>query len=127
MDKSLILCTCISCLKNNSDGKLVAQSVYYRYQKKTQILLEKELSDNEDMNKIDYQMSKENEENESEINEIKYLSASKKISEDDDFLDNEDYNIFNENNSEEDNDNDNDDDDDNNIMQIDEERLNKEV
>ena len=40
-------------------------------------------------------MSKENEENESEINEIEYLSASKEISEDDDFLDNEDYNIFN--------------------------------
>src|SRR6266498_180853 len=72
-------------------------------------------------------MSKENEENESEINEIEYLSASKEISEDDDFLDNEDYNIFNENNSEEDNDDDNDDDDDNDIMQIDEERLNKEV
>src|SRR6266496_3244817 len=72
-------------------------------------------------------MSKENEENESEINEIEYLSASKEISEDDDFLDNEDYNIFNENNSEEDNDDDNDDDDDNDIMQIDEERLNKKV
>ena len=72
-------------------------------------------------------MSKENEENESEINEIEYLSASKEISEDDDFLDNEDYNIFNENNSEEDDDDDNDDDDDDDIMQIDEERLNKEV
>src|SRR6266496_4166808 len=72
-------------------------------------------------------MSKENEENESEINEIGYLSASKEISEDDNFLDNEDYNIFNENNSEEDNDDDNDDDDDNDIMQIDKERLNKEV
>src|SRR6266498_4215064 len=71
-------------------------------------------------------MSKENEENESEINKIEYLSASKEISEDDNFLDNEDYNIFNENNSEKDNDNDNDDDDDNDIMQIDEERLNKE-
>ena len=56
-----------------------------------------------------------------------YLSASKEISEDNDFLDNEDYNIFNENNSEEDNDDDNDDDDDNDIMQIDEERLNKEI
>src|SRR6266511_4061806 len=66
-------------------------------------------------------MSKENEENESEINEIEYLSASKEISKDDNFLDNEDYNIFNKNNSEEDND------DDNDIMQIDEERLNKEV
>src|SRR6266496_5497724 len=64
-------------------------------------------------------MSKENEENESEINEIEYLSASKEIS--------EDYNIFNKNNSEEDNDDDNDDDDNNDIMQIDEERLNKEV
>src|SRR6266545_751035 len=63
-------------------------------------------------------MSKENEENESKINEIEYLSASKEISEDDNFLDNKDYNIFNENNSEEDNDDDNDDD---------EERLNKEV
>src|SRR6266542_4144106 len=72
-------------------------------------------------------MRKENEENESEINEIEYLSTSKKISEEDDFLDNEDYNIFNENNSEEDNDDDNDDNDDNDIMQIDEERLNKEV
>src|SRR6266511_2019510 len=72
-------------------------------------------------------MSKENKENESEINEIEYLSVSKEISEDDDFLDNEDYNIFNENNSEEDNDNDNDNDDNNDIMQIDEERLNKEV
>src|SRR6266511_148583 len=71
-------------------------------------------------------MSKENEENESEINEIEYLSASKEISEDDNFLDNEDYNIFNENNSEEDNDNDNDNDDDNDIMKIDKERLNKE-
>src|SRR6266511_4961659 len=66
-------------------------------------------------------MSKENEENESEINEIEYLSASKEISKDDNFLDNEDYNIFNKNNSEEDND------DDNDIMQIDEKRLNKEV
>src|SRR6266511_5087491 len=72
-------------------------------------------------------MSKKNEENESEINEIEYLSASKEISEDDDFLNNKNYNIFNENNSEEDNDDDNDDDDDNDIMQIDEERLNKEV
>src|SRR6266511_1446501 len=72
-------------------------------------------------------MSKENEENESEINEIEYLSASKEISEDDNFLDNKNYNIFNENNSEEDNDNDNDDDNNNNIMQIDEERLNKEI
>src|SRR6266542_3907748 len=71
-------------------------------------------------------MSKENEENESEINKIEYLSASKKISEEDDFLDNEDYNIFNENNSEENNDDDNDDDD-NDIIQIDEERLNKEI
>ena len=50
MDKSLILCTCVSCLKNNSDGKLMTQSVYYQHRKKTQILLEKELSDNEDMN-----------------------------------------------------------------------------
>ena len=50
MDKSLILCTYVSCLKNNSDGKLVTQSVYYRYRKKTQILLEKKLSNNEDMN-----------------------------------------------------------------------------
>src|SRR6266498_3473655 len=72
-------------------------------------------------------MSKENEENESKINEIEYLSASKEISEDDNFLDNEDYNIFNKNNSEEDNDDDNDDDDDNDIMQIDKEKLNKEV
>src|SRR6266508_2612991 len=66
-------------------------------------------------------MSKENEENKSEINEIEYLSASKEILED------EDYNIFNENNSEEDNDDDNDNNDNNDIMQIDEERLNKEV
>src|SRR6266540_5575595 len=72
-------------------------------------------------------MSKKNEENESEINEIEYLSASKEISEENNFLDNKDYNIFNDNNSEEDNDDDNDDDDDNDIMQIDEERLNKEV
>src|SRR6266511_2689021 len=72
-------------------------------------------------------MSKENKENESEKNEIEYLSASKEISEDDNFLDNEDYNIFNKNNSEKDNDDDNDDDNDNDIMQIDEERLNKEV
>ncbi len=50
MDKSLILCTCVSCLKNSSDGKLVAQSDYYQHRKKTQILLEKELSDNEYMN-----------------------------------------------------------------------------
>src|SRR6266498_754918 len=66
-------------------------------------------------------MSKENEENKSKINEIEYLFASKEISKDDNFLDNEDYNIFNKNNSEEDND------DDNDIMQIDEKRLNKEV
>src|SRR6266498_1846781 len=72
-------------------------------------------------------ISKENEENKSEINEIEYLFVNKEISEDNDFLDNEDYNIFNENNSKEDNDDDNDDDDDNDIMQIDEERLNKEV
>src|SRR6266498_3529350 len=72
-------------------------------------------------------MSKENEENESEINKIEYLFTSKEISEDDNFLNNENYNIFNENNSEEDNDDDDDDDDDNDIIQIDEERLNKEV
>ena len=50
MDKSLILYTYVSYLKNNSDGKLVAQSVYYWHRKKTHILLEKELSDNENMN-----------------------------------------------------------------------------
>src|SRR6266496_3425418 len=72
-------------------------------------------------------MRKKNEENESEINKIEYLFVSKEISKDDDFLDNENYNIFNENNSEEDNNDDNDDDDDNDIMQIDKERLNKEV
>ncbi len=72
-------------------------------------------------------MSKENKENESKINEIKYLSASKEILENDNFLDNEDYNIFNENNSEEDNNDNNNDDNNNNIMQIDEERLNKKI
>ena len=50
MDKSLLLCMCVSCLKKNPDGKLVTQSVYYRHRKKTQILLEKELSDDEDIN-----------------------------------------------------------------------------
>src|SRR6266540_2695738 len=72
-------------------------------------------------------MNKENKENKSKINEIEYLFVSKEISEDDNFLDNEDYNIFNENNSKEDNDNDNDNNDDNDIMQIDKERLNKEI
>ncbi len=72
-------------------------------------------------------MNKENEENESKINEIEYLSVSKKILEDDNFLDNKDYNIFNENNSKEDNDDDNNDNNDNDIMQINEERLNKEI
>src|SRR6266511_5642352 len=72
-------------------------------------------------------MSKENKENESKINEIEYLSASKEILEDDNFLDNENYNIFNENNSEEDNNDDNNNNNDNDIMQIDKERLNKEV
>ncbi len=73
-------------------------------------------------------MSKKNEENESEINEIEYLSVSKKSLKKDDFLDNEDYNIFNENNNEKDNDDDNNDNDnDNDIIQIDEERLNKKV
>src|SRR6266498_1237372 len=55
------------------------------------------------------------------------LTISKEISEDDDFLDNKDYNIFNKNNSEEDNDNDNNNDDDNDIIQINEERLNKKI
>ena len=50
MDKSLILYTYVFCLKNNSDGKLVIQNVYYRHQKKTQILLKKELSDDKDIN-----------------------------------------------------------------------------
>ena len=43
----LYLCNCIFCLKNNPDGKLVVKSVYYRHRKKDQVLLEKELSDNE--------------------------------------------------------------------------------
>src|SRR6266498_5298871 len=72
-------------------------------------------------------MSKENEENESEINKIEYLSISKEISEDNNFLNNEDYNIFNENNSKEDNDDNNNDDNNNNIIQIDKKRLNKKV
>jgi len=72
-------------------------------------------------------MNEENEENESEINEIEYLFASKEISEEDNFLDNEDYNIFNENNSEEEEEKEEDDDDDDDIMQMDEEKLNKEV
>src|SRR6266540_3986058 len=53
--------------------------------------------------------------------------TTKEISEDDNFLDNENYNIFNENNSEKDNDNDNDNDNNNDIMQIDEEILNKKI
>jgi len=72
-------------------------------------------------------MSEENEENESEINEIEHLFASKEISEEDDFLDNEDYNIFNENNSEEEEEKEDDEEDDDDIMQMDEEKLNKEV
>ncbi len=72
-------------------------------------------------------MSKENKENESKINEIEYLSVSKEISEDNNFLNNEDYNIFNENNSKEDNDDNNNDDNNNNIIQIDKKRLNKKV
>jgi len=72
-------------------------------------------------------MNEENEENESEINEIEYLFASKEISEEDNFLDNEDYNIFNENNSEEEEEKEEEDDDDDDIMQMDEEKLNKEV
>ena len=50
MDKSSFLCTCVSCLENNPDGKLVKHGVYYRHRKKIQISLEKELSDDEDMN-----------------------------------------------------------------------------
>ena len=72
-------------------------------------------------------MSEENEENESEINEIEHLFASKEISEENDFLDNEDYNIFNENNSKEEEEKDDDEEDDDDIMQMDEEKLNKEV
>jgi len=72
-------------------------------------------------------MSEENEENESEINEIEYLFASKEISEEDNFLDNEDYNIFNENNSEEEEEKEDNEEDDDDIMQMDEEKLNKEV
>ena len=72
-------------------------------------------------------MSEENEENESEINEIEHLFASKEISEEDDFLDNEDYNIFNENNSEEEEEKEDDEEEDDDIMQMDEEKLNKEV
>src|SRR6266498_1548793 len=55
------------------------------------------------------------------------LTISKEISEDDNFLDNKDYNIFNKNNSEEDNNDDNDDNNNNNIMQIDKKRLNKKI
>jgi hypothetical protein len=72
-------------------------------------------------------MNEENEENESEINEIEYLFASKEISEEDNFLDNEDYNIFNENNSEEEEEKEEEEEDDDDIMQMDEEKLNKEV
>ena len=43
----LYLCNCIFCLENNPDGKLVVKSVYYRHRRKDQVLLEKELSDNE--------------------------------------------------------------------------------
>ena len=70
------------------------------------------------------------EENESEINEIEYLSASEEISEEDNFLDNENYNIFNENNSEEEEEKEEEEkekEEEENTMQIDEERLNKEV
>jgi len=72
-------------------------------------------------------MSEENEENESEINEIEHLFASKEISEENDFLDNEDYNIFNENNSEEEEEKEDNEEEDDDIMQMDEEKLNKEV
>ncbi len=43
----LYLCNCIFCLENNPDGKLVVKSIYYQHQRKDQVLLEKELSDNE--------------------------------------------------------------------------------
>jgi hypothetical protein len=59
------------------------------------------------------------EENESEISEIEYLSTSEETSEEDNVLDNEDYNIFNENNSS--------DEEEESVMEVDEERLNKEV
>src|SRR6266498_3779916 len=45
------------------------------------------------------------------------LTISKEISEDDNFLDNKDYNIFNKNNSEEDNNDDNDDNNNKNIIE----------
>jgi hypothetical protein len=50
MSELLLLCKCIFCLENNPNGKLVAQSVYYRHRKKNQVLLEKDLSDDEDTN-----------------------------------------------------------------------------
>ncbi len=43
----LYLYNCIFYLENNLDGKLVMKSVYYWYQRKDQVLLEKKLSDNE--------------------------------------------------------------------------------
>ncbi len=43
----LYLYNCIFYLENNLDGKLVMKSVYYWYQRKNQVLLEKKLSDNE--------------------------------------------------------------------------------
>src|SRR6266498_2851642 len=43
----LYLCNCIFCLENNPDGKLVVKSIYYRHRRKDQVLLKKELSDNE--------------------------------------------------------------------------------
>jgi hypothetical protein len=54
------------------------------------------------------------EENESEINEIEYLSTSEVASEEDDIIENEDYNILNENNS-------SDEEEESGVMQVDEE------
>src|SRR3989337_4337555 len=104
------LCNCLFCLKNNPTGKLLPKSTYYRHQRRDQSLLEKELSNNEELsdneeekerntnislrstkvskhcnlldniNEIDYQMYQMNEASESEIIEIK-SSESEEISE----------------------------------------------
>jgi len=52
MNESLFLCKCVFCLENNSNGKLVSQSVYYQHRKKNQIILEKEQNNNEEEKNI---------------------------------------------------------------------------
>ncbi|CAI2196372.1 17421_t:CDS:1, partial [Funneliformis geosporum] len=53
MNELLHLCKCLFCLENNPNGNLVTKSVYYRYRKRNQILIEEELSNSKKEEKVE--------------------------------------------------------------------------